>query len=285
MNETNYTDEMVKVIDLNVWIALATISAVIAGALIWGFFGTMQVREDTIGVMVKSGRIINIHAADDFRLSDLNISPNELVDMGQVVARADRPELVSEINRLIAQNASEAEINTKRIRLIKESQIVSPEAGRVVDVFVHNGDFVRKGDKIATISRDAADGRAMACYLFVPASQIGNIRKNMKVNIYPANVNRKIYGNMVGIVTLISEFPVTENYLFNLLGSRELAQEFLRNGAAYEVYINLITSEETVTGYMWTTSYGPKKRFGNITLAEASVIVEELRPIDLFLNH
>jgi HlyD family secretion protein len=185
---------------------------------------------------------------------------------------------------MMARNTPEAEVNVKRAKLIEESQIVTPEAGRVVDVFVNSGDFVRRGDKIATISKEAPDGKAVECYLFVPASQIKSIRKNMNVNIYPANVNKKLYGNMTGIVTTISEFPVTENYMFNLLGSRELAQEFLKDSACYEVYINLDTSEETVTGYAWSTSLGPSKRFGNITLCDASVILEKVRPIDLFFK-
>jgi multidrug resistance efflux pump len=277
-------DEMVKIIDISAWIALLTIFAVIAGALTWGFFGTMLLREDTTGVMVKSGRIINIYAASDYRLLDLNVKSSEYVDMGQVIVRADWPELVNEINQMIARNAAANEINVKRAKLIEESQIVAPEAGRIVDVFVNSGDFVRRGDKIATISKEAPDGRAVECYLFVPANQIKNIRKNMNVNIYPANVNKKLYGNMTGIVTKISEFPVTENHMFNLLGSRELAQEFLKEGACYEVYINLVTSEETVTGYAWTTSFGPQKRFGNITLCDASVVLEKVRPIDLFFK-
>jgi multidrug resistance efflux pump len=277
-------DEMVKIIDISAWIALLTIFAVIAGALTWGFFGTMLLREDTTGVMVKSGRIINIYATDDFRLLDLNIDSSEYVQMEQVIARAEQIDLVNEINQIIARNAPLAEISVKRAKLIEESQITTPEAGRVVDVFVHSGDFVRRGDKIATISKEAPDGRAMECYLFIPAGQIKNVRKNMDVNIYPANVNNKLYGNMTGIVTTISEFPVTENHLFNLLGSMELAREFLKDGACYEVYINLETSEDTVTGYAWTTSFGPPNRFGNITLCDASIIMDKVRPIDFFFG-
>jgi multidrug resistance efflux pump len=284
MNMKNKTDEMVKIIDISAWIALLTILAVVIGALTWGFFGTMLLREETTGVIVKSGRIINIYAADNYRLLDLNISSSEYVETGKVIARVDRPELVNEINQMTARRAAETEISIKRAELIEESQIVTPEAGRVVDVFVYNGDFVRRGDKIATISKEAPDGKAMECYLFIPASQIKNIRKNMNVNIYPANVNKKLYGNMTGIVTTISEFPVTENHMFSLLGSRELAQEFLKGGACYEVYINLVTSEETPTGYAWTTSFGPPNRFGNITLCDASVILEKVRPIDLFFQ-
>ncbi|MDR0307930.1 MAG: biotin/lipoyl-binding protein [Chitinispirillales bacterium] len=277
-------DEMVKLTGINAWVVLTTIFALIAGAVTWAFFGTILLREDNPGVIVKAGKIINTYATDDYRLLDLNIKPGEYVETGQVIARAERQELVNEINKLISQKAASNQISLKRAELIEESQIITPESGRVVDVFVHANDYLKKGTKIATISKEALEGSAMECYLFVPSSRIKNIRKNMSVNIYPANVSREIYGNMTGTVTLISEFPVTENYLFGMLGSRELALEFLKNDACYEVYINLEPSEETVTGYAWTTSFGPPKKFGNITLCDASVIVENLRPADLILK-
>ncbi|MDR3013392.1 MAG: HlyD family efflux transporter periplasmic adaptor subunit [Chitinispirillales bacterium] len=283
-SQSTEPDEMVKVIGINGWIILLTVFAIVVGGAAWGIFGTILIREDTSGAIVRSGRIINIFALDDYRLLDLNIIPNEYIELGQVVARADRSALVDEINLMIAQNVTAAQINLKRARLIAESQIVTPEAGRVVDVFVHSGDFVRKGDKIATVSKEATDGSAMECYLFVSVSQIKNIRKSMKVNIFPANINRELYGNMTGMITLISEYPVTENYMFNLLGSRELALDFLKDGAVYEIYINLITSEATATGYAWTTSFGPPNKFGNITLCDASIIVEKMRPIDLIFQ-
>lgn len=275
------SDENVKVIDINAWIALLTVCAIIAAGVFWGFFGTILIREETSGVILRSGKIINIFSIEDSRLLDLNVKSGEYVHEGQVIARLDQTELVNEINLLISRNAPEAEINLMRTLLIEKSQIITLDAGRVVDVFVRNGDFVKRGDLIATISREAPEGRAMECYLFVPASQIKNVKKNMNVNIYPANVNRKTYGNMTGIVGIISEYPVTENYLFDLLGSRELAREFLKNGACYEVFINLKISEDTVTGYAWTTSYGPSVKFGDMTLCSASVLVETIRPVDM----
>jgi HlyD family secretion protein len=87
---------------------------------------------------------------------------------------------------------------------------------------------------------------------------------------------------MTGTVAFIGEYPVTSQYMFDQLASEELAREFLKRGACYEVYISLAASEETATGYKWTTSQGPNKKFGNLTQCDASIITEELRPIDVF---
>lgn len=277
-----HVDKMVSVIEIKSWIAFATVLIILGGTLIWGFFGTMQLRGDVKGVLVKSGKIINIFATDDSVLLDFPLAPEQYVEKDQVVARIEQVELVNEINLMIDQNAPAVEIEAKRDKLLAKSQIRTHDSGRVVDVYAHEGDYVKKATKLATISKEAPDGKAMECLLYVTADRIKDIKKGMSVNIYPASVSKKSYGSMIGTVAFISEHPVTLQYLFDTLGSEELAQEFLKDGACYELAINLVASEETVTGYKWTTSLGPNKKFGNLTLCDASIIIEELRPIDVF---
>jgi hypothetical protein len=88
---------------------------------------------------------------------------------------------------------------------------------------------------------------------------------------------------MMGTVSIISEYPVTMQYLYDRLNSESLANYFPEDDSAcYEVYLNLVASEETATGYEWTTSLGPSKAFGDLTLCTASVVIDELRPLDVF---
>ncbi|MDR0220075.1 MAG: biotin/lipoyl-binding protein [Lachnospiraceae bacterium] len=283
MNDTpQHLDDMVSVVEIKSWIAVATVLIVLGITLVWGFFGTMRVQEDVAGVIVKSGKIFNIYATDDTILLDLNLRPEQYVEKDHVVARIEQLELVSEINLMLAQNASASEIEVMRDELIERSQIRTHDSGRVVDVYVHSGDYVKKGDKIATISKEAPQGAALECFLFMPADQVKQVRKGMQVNVYPASVSKKNYGNMTGVVAYIGEHPVTYQYMFDTLGSDELAREFMKDGAVYEVYVYLDVDEETVTGYRWTTSVGPSKKFGNLTLCDTSVIIEKLRPIDVF---
>jgi multidrug resistance efflux pump len=281
-NSPEHMDKMVSVIEIKSWIAFATVLLILGATLIWGFFGTMQLREDVSGVLVKSGKIINIYAADDSVLLDFSLKPEKYVERDQVIARIEQLELANEINLMLKRNAPEAEIEMKRDELMAKSQIKIYDSGRVVEVYAHVGDYVQKGMKLATISKEAPDGKALECLLYVPASQIKDIKKGMSVNIYPASVSKKTYGNMAGTVAFIGEYPVTRQYMFDTLASEELAREFLKNGACYEVYINLEASAETETGYKWTTSLGPNKKFGNLTQCDASIITEELRPIDVF---
>ncbi len=279
-----HLEEMMLVVSVKSWIALGTMLVLIGAVLVWAFFGSMYQKEDVSGVLVRSGRMINIYSSEDSVVLDLSVSAGDYVEKDQVLARIDQTELVNEVNLAIAQGAQESEITILRNDLIRRSQIVTYEAGRIQDVYVRSGDYVQKGTKIASISIGARADKSLECLLFVPISQIRNIRKGMQVNVSPDFADKEEYGNMVGTVAFISEYPVTKQYLYDVLGNEELADSFYGNAACYEVTVNLVTSEDTETGYYWSTSLGPPKDIGSLALCEASIITETLRPVDVFFG-
>jgi hypothetical protein len=273
---------MMTVINIKSWLALGAVLLAFVSALLWGFFGTMQIREDLSGVLVKSGTIFNVYASDDGVLLDFIPVQGMFVDQDQVLARIEKTELTEEINRLIDMGADEVLIEEKRNILLGASRIMAWQAGRIVDVYAHRGDYVHRGQQLVAISKESPSSKALECLLYVPAEQMRNINKGLEVSIYPASVSKKTYGNMTGTVSIIGEYPVTHQYLYDRLNSEDLARFFLQDSACYEIYITLVSSEETATGYEWTTSLGPSKSFGDLTLCSASVVIDELRPIDVF---
>jgi hypothetical protein len=276
-------DRMMVVIGVKSWLALGAVLLVFAAALAWGFFGTMQIREEVSGVLIRSGKLINIYAADEGVLLDFVPVHGMFVEEDQVLARIEQPDLVSEINILLDSGASPALIEEKRAELLYRSRILTWEAGRVVDVYVHRGDYVQRGQKLVTISKEAEQSKALECLLYIPVNQMRQIKKGLPVSVYPASISKRTYGNMIGAISIISEYPVTRQYLYDRLNSENLAEYFLADDSAcYEVYLNLVASEKTVTGYEWTTSLGPSKVFGDLTLCTASIVIDELRPIDVF---
>ncbi|MDR2965678.1 MAG: HlyD family efflux transporter periplasmic adaptor subunit [Treponema sp.] len=279
---TAQLDKMVSVIEIKSWIAFGTILIILSAALIWGFLGTMRQQKEASGVIVRSGRIFHIYATDDTILLDFPLTPNQYIERDQIVARIEQLGLVREINLMLNTNAPKLELEAKREELIARSQIRAHSPGRVVEVYARTGDYVKRGDRLVTIAREPLGSRALECLLFVPINQAKYMRRGMQVNIFPASVSRRNYGNMTGSIMSISEFPITFQYISDRLGSEELAQEFLKHGAVHEINVLLEVSEETPTGYRWTTSMGPNQRFGNLTLCDASVVLEELRPINVF---
>jgi hypothetical protein len=275
-------DRMMVIIGIKAWLALGMVLLVFAAALIWGFFGTMQIREEVSGVLVRSGKLINIYADDEGVLLDFVPTQGMFVEKDQVLARIEQYDLVLEINTLLDSGAPESLIEEKRAELFHESRIITWESGRVLDAYAHRGDYVHRGQKLVTISKEAARSKALECLLYVPVDQMRQIKKGLLVSVYPASISRQTYGNMTGKVNFVGEYPVTRQYLYDRLNSEDLADYFLKDSACYEVYLNLISSEETVTGYEWTTSLGPSKAFGDLTFCTASIVIDELRPIDVF---
>lgn len=264
------------------WVALLSLFLVLLATLIWAFFGTVQVREEVSGILVKSGRIIHIYAPEKQTLLDISIQVGDYVESNQVIARIEQPELVHEINRLIKEHAAEEEIKKLRNQLYQASRIVTGDAGRVVDVFVHNGDYLEEGTKIATISKEASDKQSMECILYISIEQVKKIRKGMNVSIYPDFADTQEYGNMIGVVASVSDYPVTYQEIYDKAGNEELAAALLGEKACFAVTVHLETSEETVTGYKWTTSMGPSAQIGTLALCDASVLLKEMHPYEIF---
>lgn len=279
-----HLDEMMLVVSIKSWLALGTILILLGAVAIWAFFGSMEQVEEVSGALVRSGRIVNIYAVEDSTILDLSISAGQYVERDQVLARVDQSSLVREINLADAQGASDAEIDVLRKELISRSQIVTYDSGLVLDVFVRAGDYVAKGTKIASINVGAKEDKSLECLLFVPVDQMSNIRKGMPVSVFPNSADREEYGNMIGTVAFISEYPVTRQYLYDTLGSEELAGSFYGTDACYEVTVNLVTSEDTKTGYLWSTSMGPAKEFSNLSLCKAAILTDTLRPVDVFFS-
>jgi biotin carboxyl carrier protein len=276
-------DRMMTVVEVKSWVAIGTIGIIFVAMVIWGFCGTMQVRDEVSGVLVRSGKIIDIFADSDSVILDVSVERGDSVIPDQVLTRIEQAELIEKINLLLRENADNSqEIEVLRQELIQKSQISVAEAGTVYDVYVRPGQYIKRGEKIVTIQVDAGAEKSLECLLFVPVGQMKDIRIGQQVNVFPMGASKKTYGNMTGRVSFISDYPVTLQYLYDTVGSEEIAASFLSASACYEVALTLDISEETPTGFKWTTSMGPSKPFGKMTLCDASVIIAELRPIEVF---
>lgn len=280
----NQLEEMMQVVSIKAWIALGSILVLLGSVTIWAFFGSLHQTVEVSGVLVRSGRTISIYAYEDSFILDLAVTPGQFVEQDQVIARVDQTELVRQVNLAITEQAGEDTIAILRNELISRSQITAGESGRILEVYVRPGDYVQTGDKIASLSVGAREDKSLECLLFVPVSQLQGIRKGMNVSVYPDFADKEEYGNMIGTVAFISEYPVTRQYLYDILGSDELAAAFYGDTACYEVTVNLVPSEDTRTGYQWSTSLGPAQEINNLSLCEAAVLTDNLRPVDVFFS-
>lgn len=162
------------------------------------------------------------------------------------------------------------------------TQVVSTSNGRVMEIPVRRGDYVQSGHTIAVID-SSNDENTIGALVYFPAQDGKKIRAGMKINIVPTTVKQEQYGFIQGIVTDVSEFPVSDNYLVSSLQNTSLANTFHQLGNPIEVKVSIIPDPSTYSGYKWSSSKGPAIKIGSGNICTARVTTEKKRPISILI--
>ncbi|HKH48067.1 MAG TPA: NHLP bacteriocin system secretion protein [Thermoanaerobaculia bacterium] len=165
-------------------------------------------------------------------------------------------------------------------KLKENRQILSPHAGRVVEMLVNRGDVVSPGTPVLSLEVITED---LVAVLFVPASAGKRVRAGMPVRVSPSTVKREEYGSMLGTVTSAAAFPATQRGMTKLLGNDALVTKLMEAGPLIQVDVALQQDPSTPTGYRWSSSRGPTLEISSGTLATGDIIVKEDRPISLVI--
>ena len=89
---------------------------------------------------------------------------------------------------------------------------------------------------------------------------------------------------MVGIVSFVAKVPTSMRAMEARLGDKDLAKKLAQEiGLPLEVRVTLIPSDDTLSGYKWTSSDGPGTIITAGTLCHGSVTVKEQRPVELLI--
>lgn len=174
----------------------------------------------------------------------------------------------------------ELELRELRAALAENVEVVSPYAGRVLELMADRGDVVSPGTPI--LSLEILSEELMAV-LYVPASAGKQVRPGMTARISPSNVKREEFGYMLGEVLSVAEFPSTSRGMRRLLANDELVTKLLEQGPPIQVDVTLMRDGATPTGYRWSSSRGPELEISSGTLAEGSIVVRQDRPISLLI--
>ena len=99
----------------------------------------------------------------------------------------------------------------------------------------------------------------------------------------PATVERARHGSLSAKVVSISPFPVSTDAITNVVGSREIARELVRDTSRIQVIAELIPDAEAPSGYRWTSGRGPNTEVSAGTTASLRATVERRRPISFVI--
>jgi HlyD family secretion protein len=174
----------------------------------------------------------------------------------------------------------EIELRERQARLGEAARVVSPHAGRVLELLVDRGDVVSPGTAILNLEVLSED---LLAVLFVPATAGKRVKPGMTVRVSPSTVKREEFGSILGRVTWAAEYPSTSRGMVRLFGNEALAQKLMEEGPPIQVNVALEKDPSTPSGFRWSSSKGPNLKISSGTLATGDVVVRQEAPINLVI--
>lgn len=177
-----------------------------------------------------------------------------------------------------AANTARREMQALAGTLGRSSEVLSPISGRVLETKTSIGSVLAIGTPVALIEDE---GSKLEAVIYIPSDQGKSVKPGLQVHLAPSTVKREEFGTMVGVVTSVSEFPVTPQGMGAVLHNDQLVKLFSKDGAPYAVAVSLEHDASTTSGYRWAVGKGPEVHLTSGTLVQAETTTRNRRPIDL----
>ena len=204
------------------------------------------------------------------QIQELDVKKSQL-NQQQVEKQLEKENQIREIRNNIAK---------LRLELSGKSKIVSQYDGRVIEVPANIGQAVSGGTRLASIDIGDPEAELMSVMYF-PDKDGKQVKQGMTVQVTPSTVKRERYGGIVGKVTKITPFPVTNQDMTAVIGNENIANSIAQSisnngGSAVQIVADL---QENISGFKWSSSEGPNLQISPGTTAQARVVTGELAPI------
>lgn len=177
-------------------------------------------------------------------------------------------------------NEARRQMDELKGQLGRDTEVVSPIEGRVLEIKVSAGSVLNIGTPVIVLE---SEGATLDAILYVSADHGKAVKPGMEVRLEPSTVKREEFGTMVGSVDSISEFPITPQGMTAVLHNDTLVNRFSKDGAPYAAVVRLRRDASTVSGYHWAVGEGPALRLTSGTLTKAEITTRVRRPVELIV--
>ncbi len=172
-------------------------------------------------------------------------------------------------------------------RLIEENlagsvSVVTPNAGRVVEVKTNPGAIISAGAPVISIEPLA---KTLEAVVYIPADRVKEIARGMEVHISPSGVEREEYGYMLGEVRAVGDFPSTSEAIVSNFANDALAKSMLGSSPVTELRVSLTPDPKTVSGFKWSSSKGPTMSISSGSVCAVEVVTRKQHPIELLFPY
>lgn len=233
-----HEDELVSPLELTdrvaefgrprIWVLLGALVLVLVTLLLWAGLAQAPQSVPASGLITTMGGPLEVRSSTSGTVSRVFVQFGEEVQPGNTVA--------------IVRDSEG-----------RESRVMSPIAGQVIEVSTKTGDFVRNGDTLVTLQDGDTELEAIA---LMPVADSGSLAVGQLVEIAPSSVPSSDYGYLLGHVETIGTVPMTQARIDQLIGG---VAGFAgpAGSPVVEVQIALAEDPGTPSGFQWSIGSGP----------------------------
>jgi HlyD family secretion protein len=210
-------------------------------------------------------------------IKEINTQIQNLDVQAAQLTQQNREQLINKNNQ--AQE-TKRRIAQLELELANKSKITSQYNGRVLEVSTSPGQAIGAGSRIASIEIEDSNAQLMSV-IYLADKDGKQIQPGMPVQVTPSAVKRERFGGIVGQVTQVTPFPVTNQDVTAIIGNENLATSITQSlgSAPIQVFAQLELDPKTASGYKWSSSKGPSLKVSSGTTTQVRVQVGEQAPI------
>lgn len=291
MSTPEQLDKQVKIMRPSVWIVFTALIAALITFIVWSFTYKITDGINMSGVVFTNNNVISNTAERDCMVTDVLVSNGDHVEIGDVIAVISNDELLEKIEdrryRLSLLDESSTEYNalSEQINNLVNSYVASTVIKSSTSGYIQSvrasGTALQVGDSISTIMTDGGYSEVTA---YVPIQTARSLNLGMTAQICPSYAAREEYGYMTGVITSISDTPVSDESIIARMGTLSYAEGILPEGSCVEIRIRLDSDENSANSYKWSNSKGENLSVDLGTQCSVIVITSTYLPIQMLTD-
>lgn len=291
MSTPEQLDKQVKIMRPAMWIIYVAFVAALITFVIWSFTYKISNGVNMDGVVFTNNSIISSTADRDCMVTDVLVEDGDYVEIGDIIAVVSNDEMLAKIDDCRMEMASAEEGSSEYEALDKQldtlidnyvaTTVIKSSSSGYVQSVKAIGSALSAGDKIATVMSDNGYNEVVA---YVSMQTANSLSLGMTAQVSPSYAAREEYGYMTGIITSISDTPVSEETILAKMGTLSYVDGILPSGSYVEVRIRLDLDENSANSYKWSNSKGESLPVELGTQCSIIIITNEYYPIELLVS-
>ncbi|MGB1070565.1 MAG: NHLP bacteriocin system secretion protein, partial [Planctomycetota bacterium] len=216
------------------------------------------------------------------RLDNIEELKRKLEELDVQIARLEQAELTEKTQQNLTLREAEGKVQRLTKTLNLQSVIRAPYSGTLLEINTAPGQVLSTGQQIG-LMENSGGANALVAVAYFPVKDGKKITAGMPTRVTPTTIKKERYGSIVGNITQVSTIPRSTDSIAATVGNKELAQSLKTGGAMIEVRSQLTPSEETNSGYKWTSGGGPELKVTTGMTFTMDTTIEYRKPITFLL--